>query len=223
MPPRLYNGFNTDVSPMANWDIDRLIELVQKFYHKVNFRNNDLEDWMQHSPHLQFNNKSIRLAKTEYNRIWLETSKNNKSGVGNENDLNPGRNRMKTSKTKRMQEHITIAGFLSMNKMLFETPGRKYCQDTVYGSLENIKTKYEDESEADKSTRWMERVLTREEQELASMVDRVFDSNEGETDQVKDDDDDDEVDGDFDNDEEVDNVNTQFDDISHEEDDDEEK
>ena len=57
----LYTGFNTDGRPMENWSIDGLIELVQKIYHKMNFINDNLEGLMQHSSHLQFNNKSIRL------------------------------------------------------------------------------------------------------------------------------------------------------------------
>ena len=70
----LYTGVDTDGRPMANWPIDGLIELIQKFY---NFRNDNLEGWMQHSPHLQFNNKAVRMAKTEYHRVWSETDKNN--------------------------------------------------------------------------------------------------------------------------------------------------
>ena len=39
----LYTAFDTDVRGMANWEIYGLIELVQKFYHKMNFRNENLE------------------------------------------------------------------------------------------------------------------------------------------------------------------------------------
>ena len=124
----LYTGFDTDVRPMANWSIYSLIELVQKFYHKIIFLNDNLEGWMQHSPHLQFNNKSILLAKTEYHRVWSETTKENNYGVGNESELDQGRNRKKTLKPKRLQEHVTITDFFLLNKFLTETEDRKYSQ-----------------------------------------------------------------------------------------------
>ena len=133
---------------------------------------------MQHSPHLQFNNKAVLMAKVEYKRVWSETEKKNKVGAGNENDLDQKRNRKKSSKPKRYQEHLCIAEFLSLNSVSAEEPGRKYNQDFMYKSLARITTKLEVETEAEKSTRWMDKVVSVEEQDLASMVDRVFDSNE---------------------------------------------
>jgi len=174
----LYTGVDTDGRPMANWPIDGLIELVQKFYHKMNFRNDNLEGWMQHSPHLQFNNKAVRMAKVEYHRVWSETEKSNRFGVGNENDLDQKRNRKKSSKPKRFQEHLCIAEFLQLNSFSTEEPGRKYNQDSMYKSLARITTELDVETEAEKSTRWMDKVVSVEEQDLASMVDRVFDSSE---------------------------------------------
>ena len=83
---------------------------------------------MQHSPHLQFNNKSIRLEKTEYHRVWSENRKNNHSGVGNESELDQGSNRKKILKPKRLQDHVAIAEFLLINNFLTETEDRKYNQ-----------------------------------------------------------------------------------------------
>ena len=39
----LYKGVDTYGIPMSNWTIDGWIELLQKFYHKMNFLNNNLE------------------------------------------------------------------------------------------------------------------------------------------------------------------------------------
>jgi hypothetical protein len=172
----LYTGVDTDGRPMANWAIDALIELVQKYYHKMNFRNDNLEGWMQHSPNVQLNNKSIRLAKTEYHRFWSESEKDLRNGTGNENDLDQARNRKKTSEPKRLQEHLAIAEFISLNKMVVETPGRKYSQDAMYLSFSSMTTNLSDESESEKSTRWMDKVVTEEEKELTSLVQEVFDS-----------------------------------------------
>ena len=49
--------------------LTRINNTVPYFYHKMNFRNDNLEGWIQHSPHLQFNNKSILMAKTEYHCV----------------------------------------------------------------------------------------------------------------------------------------------------------
>ena len=70
-----------------NWAVDGLIELIQKFYHKMNFKNDSLDGWMQHSPHLQLNNKAIRFATSEYSRVFSDTSKAMKFGDRSENDL----------------------------------------------------------------------------------------------------------------------------------------
>ena len=42
----LYTGVNIYGRTMANWHIDVLIELVQNIYHKIYFRNDNLEGWM---------------------------------------------------------------------------------------------------------------------------------------------------------------------------------
>ena len=144
----------------------------------MNFRNDNIEGWMQHAPHLQFNNKSIRFAKTEYHRVWSETTNKNKSGVGNKSDLYQGRNRKKTSNPKRLQEHVSIAEFLLLNFFSTETEDRKYNQQSIYYSLAGIITKLEDEMGAEKSTRWMDKVVSPEEQELATIVDWVFDADQ---------------------------------------------
>jgi|AntRauTorckE5430_2_1112549.scaffolds.fasta_scaffold09436_2 hypothetical protein len=155
----------------------------------MNFRNDNLEGWMQHSPNVQLNNKSIRLAKTEYHRFWSESEKNLRNGTGNENDLDQARSRKKTSEPKRLQEHLAIAEFISLNKMVVETPGRKYSQDAMYLSLSSITTNLSDESESEKSTRWMDKVVTEEEQELTSLVQEVFDSQRHGTNDRKEDND----------------------------------
>ena len=125
----LYTVIEKDVCPMVNCPIDELIELLKKFYHKINFRNNNLEGWMQHSPHPQFNNKAVLLAKTDYNRFWSETPKENKFGAGNSNDLNQKRSRKNNLKPKNLPEHICIAEFLYLNKNSTETRGQRHRQE----------------------------------------------------------------------------------------------
>ena len=79
----LCTGVNIYGRTMANWHIYVLIELVQNIYHKIYFRNDNLEGWMHHLPPLQFNIKAVRLAKTEYHRFWSKTSRGDNFGAGN--------------------------------------------------------------------------------------------------------------------------------------------
>ena len=44
----------------------------------MSFKNNDISGWMRHSLNLQFNNKAIRLDKTEYLRTYSELQKQKK-------------------------------------------------------------------------------------------------------------------------------------------------
>ena len=84
---------------------------------------------------------------------------------------------------------MAIAEFISLNKMVVETPGRKYSQDAMYRSFSSMTTNLSDESESEKSTRWMDKVVTEEEQELTSLVQEVFDSQKHGTDDRKEDND----------------------------------
>ncbi len=159
---------------MSNWALDGLIELIQKFNHKMNFKNDSLEGWMQHSAHLQLNNKCIRLAMTEYQRVFNEQGRRNKFGDGNENDYDPGRNRKSTSVPRRAQEHKAIAEFFNINKFAVERPGRKYDRDKLIASLKELKTELSPESEADKSQRWMNEVISPDEQAVSELTDELF-------------------------------------------------
>ena len=115
---------------------------------------------------------------TEYNRAFTEEGKRNKFGDGNENDLDPGKNRKSSSVPRRAQEHMAIAEFFHINKFAIESPGRKYNRNKLLESLKNMKTELDPESEKDKSTRWMDEVISPEEQAVSEMTEEVFESRE---------------------------------------------
>ena len=52
----LQEGTYINGRPVANWDIDTLIESMQTHHHKINFKINNLEGWIRHSQHLQMMN-----------------------------------------------------------------------------------------------------------------------------------------------------------------------
>jgi hypothetical protein len=47
----LHKGVDRNGAPMANWPLDGVIELMQKFYHEMAFENNDI-GWLRHSSHI---------------------------------------------------------------------------------------------------------------------------------------------------------------------------
>ena len=55
-----------------------------------------------------------------------------------------------------------------------------YNQDSIYDSLALIITELEHDIESEKPTRWTDKAISGEEQDLVAMVDHVFYSNERE-------------------------------------------
>ncbi len=140
----------------------------------MNFRNDSLDGWMQHSPHLQLNNKSIRFAQAEYTRVYSDAAKSAKFEDTGENDISGRRNKKATSVPKRIQEHYAVAEFCLINKLTVETPGRKYNQDEIWKSLSEITTKLELETNKEKSRRWTNQVMSEEERALSTITDNIF-------------------------------------------------
>ena len=173
----LYKGVGTDVHPMENCNTDGLITLVQKFYHKMNFRNENIKVWIRHLTHLKFNNRAAQLAKTKYHRVWSKTMNSNKFCAGNESDLYKNRYQKNTCKPKCLQEHLWITECLSINQFSMGKTGGRYNQYSIYNSLALITTELVLESEAEKSTSWNYKVVSIEDKGLAEMVDHVFGFN----------------------------------------------
>mmetsp|Transcript_9869 Transcript_9869/g.18565 ORF Transcript_9869/g.18565 Transcript_9869/m.18565 type:complete len:102 (+) Transcript_9869:212-517(+) len=53
---------------MVHWSSDGIIELIQKYYHQMNFYNCSEEGWITNSSHIMLMNKARRFAKDEYKR-----------------------------------------------------------------------------------------------------------------------------------------------------------
>ena len=51
---------------MANWSLDGIIELVQKYYHQMKF--NSVEGWAKHTPHVMVTSKAQQFIQSEYTR-----------------------------------------------------------------------------------------------------------------------------------------------------------
>ena len=61
---------------MANWSLDGIIELIQKYNHQMKFTTE--KGWSTHLPHVMLTNKATRYAQTEYNRLTSKSEKDDK-------------------------------------------------------------------------------------------------------------------------------------------------
>ena len=64
----LYNGMDKFGNPTANWELDALIESIQKFYHEINF-DNTVSGCLRHSENVILVNKCSIFSKAEYSRV----------------------------------------------------------------------------------------------------------------------------------------------------------
>ena len=92
---------------------------MQKCYHKINFKIDNLEGLIQHSQHLQMINKSIRFSHVEHNKINSEASRlsNHSNRSTSEKNLSK---KNKSSEPQRRKEHVIIAEFISANELVKE-------------------------------------------------------------------------------------------------------
>eukprot|EP00957_Ditylum_brightwellii_P015907 1198096-Ditylum_brightwellii.AAC.2 len=56
---------------MANWALNGIIKMIQKYYHAMNF-DNTIKGWMQHSENVTLVRKYTWFVQTEYNKSGKE-------------------------------------------------------------------------------------------------------------------------------------------------------
>ena len=86
----LYGGFDKQGISLANWSLDGIIKLIQKYYHQMRFTTE--KGWSTHSPHVMLMNKATRFAQTEYNCLMSKGDKDEKWN-GMSDGLDPTNNR----------------------------------------------------------------------------------------------------------------------------------
>ena len=170
----LYRGRDVNGRHISDQGIDTLIEIGNKIYNKMNFKN-DLEGWKRHSPHMQMQNKCHRFAQNEFTRVFSDEGKLRKNGGGEAEEIDPNRNRKESSKPGRKDEHCIVAEFLKVNNICNEVANRCYSRRSVYENMKEIKTKFGDE-EAEARSRWLDDAASKEEQHLSNAIQQLFDS-----------------------------------------------
>ena len=133
--------------PMANWTLDGIIELVQKYYHQMKF--NSEEGWARHTPHVMLTSKAQRYAQSEYAKTQNEHSHDEQFMNMNDSSSvhDPNKNRTDTAVKCKAKEKLAIANYISILQMNKEIPGRKYSKKAFMDSLAKVDANLDDEDE----------------------------------------------------------------------------
>ena len=140
----LYAGHDDQEIPMANWSLDSIIKLIQKYYHQMRFTTE--KGWSTHSPHVMLTNKATRFAQTEYNCLMSKGDKDEKWNKASD-DLDPTNNRSCTAVNCRAKEHLAIANYLNILELAVEIPGRKYSKKECIEALAKVEVRLADKDE----------------------------------------------------------------------------
>ena len=169
----LYGGYDKQGVPMANWSLDGIIELIQKYYHQMKFTTE--KGWSTHLPHLMLTNKATRYAQIEYNRLSSKSEKDDK-WINLSDDINPMNNRSKTAVSCRAKEHLAIANYLNLVKAAIKIPGQKYNKTEFVRTMEKVEVWLEDEDEDARARRQMKEARSEDEGVMAGIIEELFDT-----------------------------------------------
>ena len=176
----LYAGVDKDGNPMANWSLDGIIELLQKFYHKMGMENN-MKGWFRHSSHAMLKNKCERFVGVSYSRGATAIHADHRSVdhvSENVATTSPAGSTKRTAIPSRVLEKHAIAEFLFLIECAVNQPARKYGQKHVWSMLSKVKTELLDETELERTQRWMKESMMVEDIALSDIADILFNVDE---------------------------------------------
>jgi hypothetical protein len=181
----LYSGNDKQGMPMANWALDAVIELQQKYYHKMQ-QGSNVTGWLKNSPHIMLMNKCKRFTQQEYSKVKNVVVRENKliDHVDNDSSNDPAGNMKRTFVPNRAKEYKCISEFIHICKMTVESPGRKYNSKDVWDVIieDRCTTKLNNKDEIMQASMMLEEALTEEEQLCNSVTNDLFDFVEAESD-----------------------------------------
>jgi hypothetical protein len=178
----LYNGCDNKGNPMAHWSLDGIIELIQKYYHQMNFDNSE-EGWITNSPHIMLMNKARRFSEEEYKRSNSTSNSCESETLEVEKSSTSKSPNLKASIIpNRAREHHAIAEYLNLLGVVKEVPDRQYSKLVMWKMLGQITTILDDKSQDDINKTLMEELsLTEEEKLLNDIADEIFQEGMGDS------------------------------------------
>jgi hypothetical protein len=175
----LYSGNDRQGMPMANWALDAIIELQQKYYHRMQ-QGSSVTGWLKNSPHIMLMNKARRFTQKEYSRIKKEATRENKliDHVDDDSNNDPGGNKKRTYVPNRTREYKCISEYISLCNMAIECQGRKYNTKDVWDVVleDRVTTKLDDKDAKMQAAMMLEEALTEEERICSLVTNEIFDS-----------------------------------------------
>jgi hypothetical protein len=177
----LYSGNDKRGNPMANWALDALIELMQRYYHKMNFTNT-IEGWKLHSGNISLIATSIQFSTNEYTKVQSTDQMSTKfvDFVDYDETRDVDNRRKATKVPLRELEKQLIAEIILKSGVTRETPGRQYDPAMVWDVLKDVTTELGRESEVERGARYMQEARTAEEAILADITDTYYEQDKPE-------------------------------------------
>jgi hypothetical protein len=152
----LHDGCDKKGNPMASWALDAIIELLQRYYHKMNF-DNTLEQWKLHSGNFALTAKSIKFVKVEYSRL-SDSDNSDAKYVDLKDDYHNGRDAGYCKKgmkvPARILERQLISELITLSGATREQSGRKYNRELFWESFKECKTELQPASLNERTARW---------------------------------------------------------------------
>jgi hypothetical protein len=173
----LYGGVEKKTQePMANWALDGIIELMQKYYHKMNFANT-LEGWTRHSGNVALIAKSIQFTTNEYPRA-VDANTFNENNINLKDDRDAGRNKRYTTTPQRQKERLMVAELHLLSLAVVEQPQRKYTRGFFWDNFKDIRTDLKLETVEERARRLKAECQSEGEQLLSDMTDELYNDDE---------------------------------------------
>eukprot|EP00957_Ditylum_brightwellii_P068221 5178817-Ditylum_brightwellii.AAC.1 len=111
---------------MANWVLNSIIKMIQKYYCAMNF-DNIIKVWMQHLENITLVSKCMQFVQVEYNKSGKEGQEAkliNHIDSSQKKDRNKNCN--KSSPPKQQNEKAAVAEFLLINNICSKAPDMHY-------------------------------------------------------------------------------------------------
>ena len=146
----IHVGVDRNGTPMAQWALDALMELLQIKYKAMNFPNSR-EGWQKHSTNMPLVARSKIFCQTEYSRRYDVESYDEQffefEAAGEKQDK--GNNKTPTQAPRRNQEKVMVAEILHLSDAFTETENRKMTVNTFWSVLKDVTTILGDDGEKD--------------------------------------------------------------------------
>ena len=144
---RLHQGSDRKNIKSSHWEIDALMELINKDVKQLDFPNT-LQGWQLHSQNLMLSLRSRILVTNEYSHHFKVDVANAKADSDNYTDIaNKGNIRERSTPSKQKNERIMCANILLLADFQKEVNNRKFKKNYFWDTLKDITTTLEEKNE----------------------------------------------------------------------------